>query len=427
MPVYEFTENDLFHNVIEAHPKIEFLIHDRKLYYNGEIPESTSQEPGHNVTHVPSGFLSLYEINVDRREDEHDELQPTMTYPFITKDGAAMAFKTVSTTAFQSFSYGDVMTGSYPLSASLSIERYIEEDPSVDDQFFDVCGKDRPRIIALKNTLNYYKTMSPHFAVESEFGNKMEQDLTLVSVPSIFYGSSIERGTVQMDYYLSGALAGRLEDVNQNGELIQTAPEDSPGLGQVAGVVLYNEGFILLTGDWSLNDDVEERYNYCPDPINAANSPDNPRWIYWGTQGYNNSDGTSADPDWLDPSTAVIESSYYLSMNGTNYIPTITMLAHAKKGELNHSNNPTYLTNGQSDVMMLYSGAHNFTEKDDLEIKNTVFSPYADPDAEFKKQTWISKIGIYDENRNLIAIAKLARPVLKTEDREFTFKLKLDF
>ena len=103
------------------------------------------------------------------------------------------------------------------------------------------------------------------------------------------------------------------------------------------------------------------------------------------------------------------------------------MLAHAKKGELNHSNNPTYLTNGQSDVMMLYSGAHNFTEKDDLEIKNTVFSPYADPDAELKKQTWISKIGIYDENRNLIAIAKLARPVLKTEDREFTFKLKLDF
>ena len=274
------------------------------------------------------------------------------------------------------------------------------------------------------DTLNYYKTMSPHY----EFGEKGTQALTLVSVPSIFYGSCIEKGTVQIDYYLSGELAGRLEDVNRNGELIQTGPEGSPGLGEVAGVVLYNEGFLLLTGDWSLDDTVEERYNYCPDPMNAAESPDNPRWIYWGTQGYNNEDGTSADPVGLvPPSTAVTKSSYYLSMNGTNYIPTVTMLAHAKKGELNHSNNPTYLTSGQNDVMMLYSGGRSFVEKDDLEIKNTVYSPYADPDAEFKKQTWISKIGIYDENRNLIAIAKLARPILKTEDREFTFKLKLDF
>lgn len=424
MPLYEFKENDIFHNVIQAHPKIEFLIHDRKIYYNGELPEESTQEAGNNINHVPSGFLSLYEINVDRRESEHDELQPTMIYPFITKDGAAMAFKTVSTTAFQSFSYGDVMSGSYPLSASLSIERYIEEDPSIPNQYFDECGKDRPRITALKNTLNYYKTMSPHY----EFGEKGTQALTLVSVPSIFYGSCIEKGTVQIDYYLSGELAGRLEDVNRNGELIQTGPEGSPGLGEVAGVVLYNEGFLLLTGDWSLDDTVEERYNYCPDPMNAAESPDNPRWIYWGTQGYNNEDGTSADPVGLvPPSTAVTKSSYYLSMNGTNYIPTVTMLAHAKKGELNHSNNPTYLTSGQNDVMMLYSGGRSFVEKDDLEIKNTVYSPYADPDAEFKKQTWISKIGIYDENRNLIAIAKLARPILKTEDREFTFKLKLDF
>ena len=33
---------------------------------------------------------------------------------------------------------------------------------------------------------------------------------------------------------------------------------------------------------------------------------------------------------------------------------------------------------------------------------------------------------IYDENRNLIAIAKLANPVRKTKDLDYTFKLKLD-
>jgi len=38
----------------------------------------------------------------------------------------------------------------------------------------------------------------------------------------------------------------------------------------------------------------------------------------------------------------------------------------------------------------------------------------------------LSQIAIYDENKNIIAIAKMATPVRKTEDRDYTFKLKLD-
>lgn len=419
MSYYEFTQNDLFHNVIETHPKVEFLIHNRKIYYNGEVAEEATQIPGGKVKHVPSGFLSLYEINVDRREED-------LIYPFITKSGTALSFKTVSTTEFQSFSYGDVMSGSYPLESTLSIERYV----SPEDDFYDVCGKDRPRLLALKNTLNHYKCISPHYAFNSEFGNKMEDRLTLISIPSIFYGSSIEKGSVVLDYYIHGTLIARIEDVRENGELVQTIGDN--GFGEVAGVVLYNEGFVLLTGDWSLDDTLEERYKYCPEPMDDPEHPqlDNPKWIYWGTQGYNDEDGESADPLGIrlsDTNTSVINSSSYICFNGTNFIPTLTMLAHANKGELNHSNNPTFLTDESKDGRMFWSGEINYTEKDNVEIKNTVYSPYNDPPPEFKKQTWISKIGIYDENKNLIAIAKLARPVLKTEDREFTFKLKLDF
>ena len=421
MPYYNFTSNDIFHNVMETHPNVEFLIHNRKIYYNGELPEEATQTEGGNVKHVPSGFLSLYEVNVDRREED-------LIYPFITKDGTAMSFSTVSTTQFQSFAYGDVMSGSYPLATTISIERYV----SPDGDFYDVCGKERPRMTALKNTLNHYKPISPYYAFSSDSHDMMTDDLTLVSVPSIFYGSSIEKGSVKLDYYIHGALVARIEDTNKNGELVQTVGEQ--GLGSVAGVVLYNEGFIILTGDWSLNDELEERYKYCPEPSDddpEHEQLDNPRWIYWGTQGWCNPEtGECEDPLGIrgtDTDTAVINSSYGLTMRGTNFIPTITMLAHAKRGELNHSNNPTYLTKGQEDVRMSYSGEINYTEKDSLEIRNTVHSPYNDPPPAFKKQTWISKIGIYDENKNLIAIAKLAKPILKTEDREFTFKLKLDF
>jgi hypothetical protein len=36
-------------------------------------------------------------------------------------------------------------------------------------------------------------------------------------------------------------------------------------------------------------------------------------------------------------------------------------------------------------------------------------------------------VGIYDKDKNLIAIASLANPVKKTEKRDFMFKLRLDF
>jgi hypothetical protein len=35
-------------------------------------------------------------------------------------------------------------------------------------------------------------------------------------------------------------------------------------------------------------------------------------------------------------------------------------------------------------------------------------------------------VGIFDEDKNLIGVAKLANPVMKKEIDEYTFKLKLD-
>ena len=61
-----------------------------------------------------------------------------------------------------------------------------------------------------------------------------------------------------------------------------------------------------------------------------------------------------------------------------------------------------------------------------VEIKNTISSSFYDYEEDYKPQTFITKIGIYDENKNLIAVANLAKPIRKTEDRDYTFRLKLD-
>ena len=344
-----------------------------------------------SVPNAPPGNISLYELNVDRTKSDTG-----LIYPFVIKNGTLSKFKTISTSDFNSdFLYGDTLTGSYPLTASISRE-YFSFGPL----------PPRPHIYALKNTLNYYKYLSKHYAYSSSLGDKATQELNLVSIPSIFYGSSIKKGSVDLKFYISVTLIGRLQDKNYNGELIQTGPSGSVGSGSVAGVALYDQGFLILTGSWPL-DSVPR--NYLDDPTNLVESS----WLFYGV-GAN--DG--------NPSGNLPSSSYDMNFEGTNYIPTVTMLAHADKGEMNHSNNPTFIISGSSTP--IFSGSSAFIEPE-REIKNTVRSLYVAPTASFEKTTYISKIGIYDENKNLIGIASVARPVKKKEDQQYTFKLKMDF
>ena len=67
-----------------------------------------------------------------------------------------------------------------------------------------------------------------------------------------------------------------------------------------------------------------------------------------------------------------------------------------------------------------------YAENEQVKVKNIVKSVYNNYTASFQRETYISEIGIYDKDRNLIAIAKTANPIKKTEDRALTFKLKLD-
>jgi hypothetical protein len=100
------------------------------------------------------------------------------------------------------------------------------------------------------------------------------------------------------------------------------------------------------------------------------------------------------------------------------------MFATAPKGELNHSNNPTYLQHNYNAVTSSSPGGYR--QDDTIKIKNVVSSAYNDPTGSFEKTTYVSKIGLYDKNKNLIGIAKTSTPIRKTVERDFTFKLKLD-
>jgi len=390
MPFYKFGRNDVIRNVVRAYPYNEFYVYNGQIYYNNT--PNLQGEFHEKHLHVDTGYISLHEINVD---------QDTLIYPFVVKNGTLNAFKTVSTNSFNTDNeYGDEMQGTYPLSASISRSYFSE-------------GQSRTQMRALKNTLDFYTHHSIHFSA-SYTGDtdivggwdKYEQELGLISVPSIFYGSHIKKGTMELNFYVTGSLIGTLRDEKENGELIQTGPTGSNGSGSVAGVVLYGEGFLVLTGSWDLsNGDHQEGYE---------GTAESPSWVHFGA---------GADDGQMTGTTHTA-SSFQMSFNGMTQTPSVMMLAHAKQGALNYSNNPTYVQHGQ--MTGSDQDQTGYKEREEIKLYNHVSGAHSDTTPDFDHQVYISKVGIYDEHKNLIAIAKLATPVKKTEQRDLTFKLKLD-
>ena len=408
MSFKKFERKDVLLNTMLAYPSNEFIIFDSKVYWNS-IPDQ-SGTLNETVRNVPAGHVSLYEYNIDRQEVDTGRSIGTGSivdngriYPWISKDSAGSSFRTVSQVSYQNeFRFGDVLTSSYPLSASITREYIVTPYAST--------ASYNAHYVSLRNRLNFYGIKSQHYKVSSSYGNKNTQTLNLISIPSIFFGSQIKPGTFSLKWYYTGSLIGELRDERQNGELIQVGPEGSTGSGSIAGVALYDEGFILLTGSWDLS---AETLNI----TDGSKAADNPKWIYFGAGAGDGVTQTSAGSDFVN-------ASFSLDFKGTTKTQAITLFAHAKRGEVNYSNNPTFLSHSQDRVF--YTSSHAYEEPTDLKIKNFVSSAFDDYEVDFKRQVYISRVAVYDKNQNLIGIATLANPVLKEEDQDLTFKLKID-
>ena len=438
MSLKKFNRNDILLNTMKAHPKCEFFIFNGQVNYNN-IPEQSGAYSA-QVRNVPPGFISLYEYNIDKTlavqrpmVERTGSALNSYIRPFISKDSARGSFRTaVSTTTPDEWSNsgtGEVLYGAYPLSASITRE-YISKPASL---IFDEDGNVdfgtstattyTTHYLSLRNRLNFYAARSPHYKVSSSYGNKDEQILNLISVPSIFYGSTIQTGSVSLKYYMTGSLIAELRDEKQNGELIQTTGSiyaQDNGSGSVAGVVLYDEGIILLTGSWKVAPEPSTTPTFIPSP--GAVSSRAPSWLNYavGVQ-----DGLGAAVQGNSTLRENFSSgSFGLSFRGTTETQVVTMFAHAKRGEVNYSNNPTFIKFGQEQLKL--TSSHVYEENSKRVLANTVSSSYSAYSASFKRQVYISKVAIYDDHKNLIGVATLANPVLKEEDQDLAFKLKLD-
>ena len=409
MPYYKFKSNDVYINTLKTNPSLKFVVYSGSAFYNNAPNISGSFTDPIRLT--DAGHISLYELNVDRASSATGRtIGPSslpdqtindngLIYSWVVKNSSRIGFRTTTKAAFSSHNFGDVMSSSYPHTSSISKEYYSTTTPRS-------ASANVSHLLALKNTINYYRYKDPNFTYGA-YG-PITRDLNsvevgLISVPTIFYGSKIKKGTIDLEYYITGTLIARAKDKNQDGLIYETY---GPEPGNVIGFALYDEGFLVLTASYNLSTNVD----YYTTAVSGDPATENPKWVYFAQS----ISGTVTAPS----------SSFIMSMSGTNKIQTMTMFATAPAGQSNQSSNPTftqYVTGATS-----VSGSKQYRQAQGRLVKNIVSSSYLHPTASFEKTTYISKVGIYDKDRNLIGVAKMASPVRKTVERDFTFKIKLD-
>tara|TARA_Y100000310_G_scaffold342403_1_gene445535 strand:- start:1134 stop:2399 length:1266 start_codon:yes stop_codon:yes gene_type:complete len=89
--------------------------------------------------------------------------------------------------------------------------------------------------------------------------------------------------------------------------------------------------------------------------------------------------------------------------NVTNINSTL-MFCRATADEFNYSSNPSYI-DANSRIVVIDEGQEETQ----------------------RSFTFVTSVGLYDANDNLLAVAKLSRPVEKNDEKDITFRVRLDF
>ena len=385
-----------------------FLYLQFRVFINNS--QNISGSHSANYKGVPPGFLSLYEYNLDRTTDFiHPFLLANSTYKTRFRSQLKnMLGDTVDGVAGYPTD-GSEITSTYQMSASIT-RKYLEATTLTLTS--STISNHNHTSSVLKNMCLQYQTINSDFSTSGQqnltkiFGD----DVNMINIPSIFYGSEIKKGTIELNYYITGSLIATAKDENQNGKLICTFGTGSVS-GSVVGYVLYREGILFFPKSKGASKAILSPTVYSND-----GSLDRAKWIYFGA-GAN--DSTPQD-------ASHASASYSINFEGTTYKNTMTMLCHANKGELNYSNNPTFLNINYSASIVGHSTSSYTYLDNEVEIKNIASSSFHKGEDEFRKVTYLSKVGVYDEDNNLLMTVDLARPYKKEEKDNFTFKIKYD-
>jgi len=96
-----------------------------------------------------------------------------------------------------------------------------------------------------------------------------------------------------------------------------------------------------------------------------------------------------------------------MKIRKSEYVPARHYFVRVMNRDFNYSNNPTYV----------YDGTDNIHSKGTIRNIDFINDP----------KTYITTVGLYNDSNELLAVAKLSRPAVKSFDQELLIKVRLDF
>ena len=98
-------------------------------------------------------------------------------------------------------------------------------------------------------------------------------------------------------------------------------------------------------------------------------------------------------------------SQTFMTFQNKTQINSTLVFCRATADEFNFSSNPTYTESTTGKIKVIDTGQEN----------------------DQKSFSFVTTVGLYDAAEQLIAVAKLSRPVEKNDQKDLTFRVRLDF
>ena len=438
-PSFKFKKDDVFISYLRANPKYKIHFHHNYVKINGGLDNGAIF---HTLESEQTGSTLCVYVNNNTG---------SIITPFYEKDSNNPIgfFKDeLSKSEWGVFSEGTKYTGDYTVITSSLTKEYIIKSSGQASLIAGVSFQAAlDKLGSLKNVYNYYRFLSPHFDFDKHiaendglpktgntYATPIPDYINLVNVPRLYKGNKIKEGSVVLSFYYTGSLIGEARDTYADGLLYETTGTKA---GSVIGTVLYPEGLMVITASHKLctYDTLKDGYL---SPINSQSVDnafiDDAKWVHFLSYRSNIKKTFVEGHSFAhEAKYAPASSSFTVEFKGETVVPTYTMFCHADKNDLIWSNNPSFVENNSSfsgkkydSVYVLSSGSKHYEEREKISIKNIVSSSFTNHSESYSPTTYISKIGVYDKEGDLLAVANLSTPVKKTTEQDYTFKLKLD-
>ena len=174
---------------------------------------------------------------------------------------------------------------------------------------------------------------------------------------------------------------------------------DASNTGITVGLMFYQQGIAvfdlkkILNGSGVISGSISCVGDHATTPVSASLIP-----------GFVTSASIDQILDHISETRFGSGSNTVMTFQNNTKINSTLYFCRATADEFNFSTNPSY-TNTEGRIRVIDTG------QEDIE----------------KSFAFVSTVGLYDANEELLAVAKLSRPVEKNDEKDLTFRVRLDF